>query len=404
MRNALTVHRRRLRVLTLALVAVAIAALTLRPLDAVGPPVNWCLMCGPLGGVDLVANVLLFVPWGVAAFRLQNRLLWAVAAGALFSGVIEALQWLMIAGRDADLADLLANTAGSAIGAALAMTSGTLLKPGKSAAALQWKALALLTILLSAASAWLLAAAPPAYTYWSQWTPSRTGYSTFEGKLESLQLFGEEIPNGTIIDPTTRPRAYVRGDLAVSGRVVAGPSDSKRALIARAGNPLGEHFQLGQHRQALVFRPRINAARWGFRSPSLDLGTALTPGAHEFELTLHHRRAQLRMDEGEGSRDRVVGITVGYVWQLVSPVEIWSGAHHFLVAGILFALLFALLAYWEGFAYRAGQFFGSLAISAVSLIAIPLVLGMPIDGFAELVGSLVGVAAGAILARRARGG
>ncbi len=390
--------------LTLALVAVAIGALTLRPLDAVGPPVKWCLLCGPLGGVDLVANVLLFVPWGVAAFRFRNHLLWAVAAGAVFSGVIEALQWLMIAGRHAGVADLLANTTGSAIGAALAMTSGTLLKPRKSAAARQWKALALFTLLLSATSAWLLEPAPPPYIYWSQWTPSRTGYSTFEGKLESLLLFGEEIPNGTMIDPTTRPVAYARGDLAITGRVVAGPSDSKRALIARAGNPLGEHFQLGQHREALVFRPRIKAARWGFRSPSLDLGTALTAGVHEFELTLDHRRAQLRMDQGEGAKDRVVGITVGYIWQLVSPVEIWSGAHHLLVAGTLFALLFALLAYWEGLAYRAGQFFGSLAVGAVSLSAVPLALGMPIDGWAELLGSPVGIAAGAILAWRARGG
>lgn len=404
MRNAVTVHRRRLRFLTLALVALAIAAVTLRPLDAAGPPVTWCLICRPLSSVDLVANVLLFVPWGAAAFRFQNRLLWAVAAGALFSGVIEVLQWLVITGRHAGIADLLANTAGSAIGATLAMASRTVFKPSKSAAALQWRALALFTMLLSAASAWLLTPSPPTYTYWSQWTPSRTGYATFEGTLESLRLFGEEIPNGTIIDPTTRPPAYARGDLAISGRVVAGPPDSRRALIARAGNPLGEHFQLGQHRQALVFRPRVNAARLHFRSPSLDLGAALTPGVHEFELTLDHRRARLQIKDAEGKADRVAGLTFGYIWQVASPFEIWSGALHLLVAGTLFALLFALLTYWEGLAYRAGQVVGSLAVGAVSLIAIPLLVQMPIDGWAELLGSLLGIAAGAVLARRTRGG
>lgn len=389
-----------MRVLTLALVAVAIAALTLRPLDAVGPPVTWCLTCGPLISVDFVANVLLFVPFGVVAYSLKSRLLWAVAAGAVFSGIIEALQWLLITGRHAGIPDLLANTVGAAMGASLALASGRILRPSRSAAAVQWKALALFTLLLSVASAWLLAPAPPAYTYWSQWTPSRTGYSTFEGTLESLQLFGEEIPNGTPIDPTTRPSAYVLGELTISGRVVAGPSNSRRAIIARAGNPLGEHFQLAQHRQALIFRPRVNAARVGFRSPSLDLGNVMVPGAREFELSLDHRRARLRM---EGAEDRTVGITVGYIWQVISPFETWSGTHHALVAGTLFALLFALLAYYEGRAYRTSQVFGSLAVGAVSLVAIPLVAQMPIDGWGELLGWLLGIAAGAVLARHAGG-
>lgn len=388
----------------LAIVVLAIGALTLSPSSSTSPSQGWCLICGPLGAIDFTGNVALFVPFGAAALRFRRRLSWVVAAGALFSAGIESLQWQLIPGRDASIGDFVANTLGSFLGASLMFAGPSLHRPKRSAAAFQWKALAVFMMLLSATSAWLLAPARPAYTYWSQWAPSRTGYSTFKGTLESLQLFGEEIPNGTIIDPTTRPPAYARGDLGISGRVVAGPSDSKRALIARAGNPLGEHFQLGQHRQSLVFRPRVNAARLGFRSPSLDLGSALTPGIHDFELTLDHRRARLRMDDGVGARDRVAGITVGYIWQVASPFEIWSRAPHVFVAGTLFALVFAVLAYWESLAYRSGQVFGSMTVGAVSLLAIPLLLRMPVNGWAELLGSLFGIAVGAVLARRAASG
>lgn len=400
MPNVLTDRRRVWRAVPLAVVAAAIALVTLWPLEGARQPLTWCLICGPLGAVDFFANILLFVPFGAAIVGLRMRVPWAVGAGVIFSGIIEALQWQLIAGRDASLGDLLANTMGSAAGAWLVMVSGTLLRPRRSTAAFLWTVWATSTVLVCVSAAWMLAPSRPVFIYWSQWTPSRTGYTPFTGGLESLRLFGQEIPNGTAIDPTTMPRAYAHGDLIIRARVISGPADSRRALIARAGNPLGEHFQLAQQAQSLVFRPRVNAARLGLRSPSLDLGRVMTPGVQELDLSFSNRRARLRVNGNEGGVVREQGLTVGFIWQVVSPLEVWSGVQHRVMAGLLFALLFAPLGYWEVLAYRSSRPIRSLATAAAALVVIPALFGMPIDGWAELFGSVLGIAIATVLPRR----
>jgi glycopeptide antibiotics resistance protein len=80
----------------------------------------WCLVCGPRGEVDVVLNLLLFVPFAVG-LRLAGmpfRRIVAWAAGLTLA--VETLQATVIPGRDASLSDLLTNTTGAMLGAALA--------------------------------------------------------------------------------------------------------------------------------------------------------------------------------------------------------------------------------------------------------------------------------------------
>jgi len=71
--------------------------------------------------VELGLNVLLFVPLSLLGWYLLRRGVgfW-VAAGALLSAVIEVVQ-LAIPGRVSSLQDVVANTAGAAIGALVAL-------------------------------------------------------------------------------------------------------------------------------------------------------------------------------------------------------------------------------------------------------------------------------------------
>lgn len=75
------------------------------------------------GTVEWLANVALFAPGGVllACVLRGSARWWAVALGALVSAGIETTQALVLPGRVPSIADVAANTAGTAIGVAVAV-------------------------------------------------------------------------------------------------------------------------------------------------------------------------------------------------------------------------------------------------------------------------------------------
>ncbi len=78
--------------------------------------------------LEIIANVLVFVPIGILAFLLVPRRFWplAIVLGPALSLSIEVLQRLVLPHRAATLTDVVANSGGALIGVALAII-GTLL-------------------------------------------------------------------------------------------------------------------------------------------------------------------------------------------------------------------------------------------------------------------------------------
>jgi len=78
--------------------------------------------------LEIIANVLVFVPIGILAFILMPRPLWplAVVLGPALSLAIEVAQRLALPHRAATLTDVIANSGGALIGVFVAIT-GTLL-------------------------------------------------------------------------------------------------------------------------------------------------------------------------------------------------------------------------------------------------------------------------------------
>ena len=72
--------------------------------------------------VQFVLNVALFVPPVLLAALLAERVPWWgwLLIGLLVSGVVETIQALFLADRTPEVADLVANTLGAGLGAALA--------------------------------------------------------------------------------------------------------------------------------------------------------------------------------------------------------------------------------------------------------------------------------------------
>jgi glycopeptide antibiotics resistance protein len=125
------------RSLTLALAglyAVALLFVGLWPthidknVDVVGsPPVQWIIRHLDLSQlqaynlVEVTANVALFVPLGALAMMWSEHRRWlhAVLLGLAVSGAVELMQDVFRPGRTASWVDVLANTVGTALGAAL---------------------------------------------------------------------------------------------------------------------------------------------------------------------------------------------------------------------------------------------------------------------------------------------
>ncbi len=119
----------------LAMVGVAMA--TMAPVHAPRPDVARRLILDPLLGASngyghmvwrpLVANVALFVPLGaLTAARFPGRGWRVLGALIALSIAIEAIQYLAATGRIANMADVLANSAGAGVGIGLNRLTMTL--------------------------------------------------------------------------------------------------------------------------------------------------------------------------------------------------------------------------------------------------------------------------------------
>src|SRR5687767_11690599 len=118
-----------------AVMLAAIVFATLRPSPPPATPLPmFCLVCGDLGGVDVVLNVILFIPLGAALVWSGMRWHRAALVCVAVSLGIESLQFTIVSGRDASLGDLLTNSVGGWLGAGLMRHWTVWLLPGKRAA------------------------------------------------------------------------------------------------------------------------------------------------------------------------------------------------------------------------------------------------------------------------------
>ncbi|MEV4600643.1 VanZ family protein [Amycolatopsis sp. NPDC049253] len=113
----------------LVVAVLAVLALTLRP-GHLSPPENLNLVPlagildeavnvnGPIGLLNNLGNIALFVPLGFLAHVVTRRKAAVVAASAGLSLAIETVQYFI--GRSADVDDVLLNTLGAALGLVLA--------------------------------------------------------------------------------------------------------------------------------------------------------------------------------------------------------------------------------------------------------------------------------------------
>jgi VanZ like family len=313
----------------------------------------WCLACGELGTLDVLHNILLFMPLGAAIVWTGVSWRRAVVIGFLLSLSIEMAQLFWIPGRDASLSDILTNTTGTLVGAHLAMQVAGWLAPAPPTARRWLCAWAvLLAALLGGTAALLRPLVPPAPLV-MEWAPRHGRHIVpFQGRVLEVTLNGRPTPTGWIASDDQIRQAANQGHVRLEAHVLAGPENRQRVMpmvLVLSGDD--EVLDLAQQGRHLLFRVRFASARLGLRSLTLAVAAALPQpgGAAQVEGRVDPTRLAADVAQDGRISSATLELSPALGWALLLPGNVPLGGW---AAGAS-ALWLALLAFPMGF-YGAG--------------------------------------------------
>jgi hypothetical protein len=389
-----------------------VATTTLLPAPGAAPAATLCVLCGSYGTIDFLLNVALFVPLG-AALRMAGLGLGRVlVAGALGTLCIETLQLAAIPGRHASLGDLLANTAGIALGATLVEWWPTLTGPAPATAWRLTGAGSLLCCLALAVTTWALQPVHSTSRVFGQLRPSLAHYDTFAGQQRDARVNGVTIAPGPMpIERAARlalTRAPIHVDVVARGGAptrrpapIAGIVTGERVVVARLD-------QVGTSARLVA---GTRAARLGLRSPAVRVRGALADTGREVTLRGVREPALLRLEASPvagATREVRLRLTPGSGWLLLSPTDGAVGAEGGWLAAAWLALMFAPLAWWAGHtrAPGTGRVPAAIALPVGAALAglgvVPLVIGGAVSPWYEWVAAAGALLVATLPARRPR--
>lgn len=303
-----------------------ILAMTLTPqpqnVELVARTPLWCLRCGDLSGMDILLNVILFVPLGfglrLAGWPRRRVLLAAFALTFL----VELTQYFFIVGRDATLSDILTNTTGGLLGVALADRVALLLWPGPQAARWLAAGAGAFWLALQTLTAWGDGVTLPARPYWGQLAPELGQFDRFRGTVTEAKVAGEPMPSARLPDPRGVRERLLAG-AGLEARAVSGsPTAHLAPIVSVFDEGQQEITLLGQWGTDLVFRIHTRAWSLGLRGPALRLARAL-PSDSGRPFTASGRLSdgylEIVADTGSGPRTRRLGLSPSFGWSLVLP-------------------------------------------------------------------------------------
>ena len=314
-----------------------------------------CFLCGEFGLADMLRNVVLFVPLGIALGGRGRSLRGTIVPALLLSTGIELAQTFLIVGRDGNPTDILSNSLGALIGWGLIHTYPWWVAPeGR----LQ-RRLAVAAFFVGAAlligTLFLLRPAPPPGVYYGQWTPDLRSLAEYEGEVLGAWVGEVPVSNGRFGDSETLRDRLVRRE-PITVRVVAGPPPRSLAPIFAIADRSRRHMMLvGADGADLVYEYRSLASNLRLDRPQIrgkDLLRDVQPGdtvdiAVRWTGDSYCLSVDARLTCGLGG-------DVGRGWAVL---EYPNGAPEGFISFLDFvwlALLFFPMGYWSSTAARAG--------------------------------------------------
>lgn len=353
-------RKRRLSFAAVAVAVLLVLAATLLPGNAIEPdqaPPRWCLACGGLWVMDAVSNVLLFAPLGAALAGLRVRWPWALLMGAALSLTVETLQSLGIPpGRSAALADVVANTAGTAVGL-LAVRWGPALVMAEGRAAV-WLTAAWLAMVAGVITITTLALGPrradpepdPDRFHISRFEYS-PGLGWYDGEPRQAVVNGHMFPHrgtGPVVIAVPAEPSSLTVEGTVLGRDTA--TNTRSFVYVHREDDTLAVAMLAQKGDDAVFSSTRRAWLWGLAMPGARLRGVFagrTPDdPRPLRLIGHSDRTQLMLTEPVTGTTNVVRLEPTMGWAMIQTLV---NVHHPLAPAVLTAWLLTLflpLGWW----------------------------------------------------------
>jgi VanZ family protein len=382
----------------LAFTLVVILATTLWPVyDAEPRRLLACIVCGVHAVSDVLLNVALFVPFGVALAVNARPLTHCVLAAALLSASVEFAQ-LYIPGRDSSLGDVLSNTLGATLGALLLRTAPSWLQPSSRRASALSRTAALAAVAVCCGTGLLLTPAFPDSVYYGMWTPRLGHLKWYQGRVEDATIGALHIARARMPDsPLARELLSAANGFSLHVRAVAGPRTPGLApLFAIYDDRQREIILLGPDRDDLVFRFRTRAAVWRMDQPDIRLvggmgrGGRLSPG-DALDVTVTGRRGAYRIVLNDRTSS-TLGPTVGSGWALLLYPESLPAALMTALCAIWVGALFLPAGFWTR---TRGDTVWAGAALAAGLIGAPLLTPLVATPAIQWAAAAAGLVAGA---------
>ena len=265
---------------------------------------SFYLTSGDAALAELIANLILFIPLGIALTLTGVKPMRVIAAGALLSFTVEFLQqW--IPGRDPSLGDIVANTNSTALGVLLVVAAPLWLfvSPRRSA----WQALstAIIAVLVWSGTAAMLRQNFPPLPYTVVLNPDFEHFGHYNGKVIDVRP-GNARMDITAIAATKPPR---RTSPLIA---VMGQQGEKVLLLSVRGSDL-------------TLRYYMPALRATLEQPDLRLPGALrgiAPG-DTFTAATWHDSTDICLRLNSTQRCGL-GYTIGDGWKLIYYPESWA--------------------------------------------------------------------------------
>lgn len=409
-------HLRRTGLLIAILSVAAIGLATLLPEPGVATGSHFCLVCGSLGGVNSVLNVVLFVPLGIGLALSGMPTKRALLAMCALSVFIETAQFFVIPGRYSTIGDVLTNSLGGALGFPVGRYAELWLRPSPRMArnlALGWAAI---WLGLQVISSFGFALSVPDSRYYGQIARALGNYAVFPGQVLSASIDDVQIPNTALADSRSVQRLLSDGATVLTTAVPAEPTvevapimriadDQKREIVLVAED--GKDFIFGVHTGAAVLRlrpPRFsvpNAFPARVSSAALPSDTLRLSGRYD------SREVIMSVQVRSTARQRRITLASSLGWTFWLPNQwfIEGTRAEVLISWIWLACLAIPFGYWSFRGERSSQssgialesalvFVAGFALFCTGLLLLPRAFGLsaaPIgDWLATLAGLVIG--------------
>jgi hypothetical protein len=396
----------------LALAAtIMIAALTLTSEPpGFGGPSFLCVLCGEHWVADTLLNVLLFLPLGIALERVGASPKRAFIISLLFSALIGFLQATVITGRDSSLRDIITNSAGGWLGAALSQSWPSLVVPPFSRR--KWWALAMTILWPAVITATVWSIEPPIQDrrYFGQYAPTDTILPEFKAEIISAAFHGSALPVGAFTNQSDVLGAFRKREAWLTATVAQPPPTAGLAtIIAVVDEREEEALTLSQAGSDLVGHVRLRSDELGLNSPSLRMKHALrrdgSGASIEIGGGLRGAAIVLEARRGAESHRRELALTPGTGWMLLYPFDVslpWEPR----VFGLLWMTALTLPLQYCWTLWASGGHWRAITLRGTPIVLAFLVLSIEPKRFNaasvsifEIAGVVVGAIAGECLAR-----